>query len=406
MIKLFLVVFLFVQVKSSEAASRSMTVTLPTVVASVAAAAAGVNVVFAGVTTYLVANHCFPGPVKPKLPQDPAAASYARLMILQIGISTLLQLFDTVIFRPFLMQPLENYFTSLSHPRLLHGEHSLTYVYRDKLNACNSTAIAAMLKSFPGDICKKKKETATLEGLIFDDDVKSEITNFEILTKQRISVGQGLPNLFLHGPAGTGKTALAEALATSLGFNFQRFTGSEITNSERGIEDLSRALRWAENSPAMGASILQDQRPVLFFIDEIEYFVRSRTGANFFNREYQALAEFLALINNSGSTKYMIVVASNLPDKIQIDEAIVSRFDLNIEIKRPGMSEREKIFELYLKNQNDFKKFAEITEGFSARDIRVVCDNLMNKQPSDLEVMASIERSKLKRTQLLNKPTS
>ncbi|MEI6806807.1 MAG: ATP-binding protein [Myxococcaceae bacterium] len=401
MIKLFLVVFLLVQVQFSQAASRSWTVTLPTVIASMAAAVAGFPVIFAGTVTYLTMSHFSPGPVKPELAQDAATASYAKLIKLQVGVGVFMQLFEIALFRPFLLPPLESYFTSLSHPRLLQGEHSLTYIYRDKLKACDNPVVASMLKALPIDVCKKKKKTVRLEELVFADDVKSEITNFEILTRQRLRHGQGLPNLFLHGPAGTGKTALAEALADSLGFNFQRFTGSEIVKNERGIEELSLALKWGENPPATAMSALQDERPVLFFIDEIEHFVRSRKG-DMLSREYQALAEFLGLINNSGSTKYMIVVASNLPDKIQIEEAIVSRFDLNIEIKMPGFAEREKIFELYLKSSNDFKKFAEVTEGFSARDIRVVCDNLIQKPATDDQVMSSIERLKLKRAQLLN----
>ncbi len=410
---LLLVIFLLAQTQPAAAVPRAYTVWLPTAITALITLGAGLPFMFSGPITYITYQTTgyvvSRGEKKEAAPIDPVAMSYGKLIKLQIYAGVIMQLYETVLYKPFLAPMLEGVFENMVHPRFLKGESSATYVWRDKLRTCDNPLFGATVQSFPWSllgICDKKKKMADFDQLIFAPQIKSEIKNFETLVRQRWSNGEGLPNLFLYGPAGTGKTVLAEALAQSLGFNFQRVTGSELVKNERGIEEFARILKWADAGPMTNVPAFQDTRPILFFMDEIEYFFRSRKSADLQNREYQVLSEFLALINNSGSPKYMIIVASNLPDKIQIDEAIVSRFDLSLKIEMPGLSERADIFRLYLKKraaqiaQTDYDIFAQQTEGFSARDIRVTCDNLIAQAPTSSDLIASIARTKMKREQL------
>lgn len=140
--------------------------------------------------------------------------------------------------------------------------------------------------------------------------------------------------LLLAGPPGTGKTIIAEALATEGRFNLVKM---------RNIQD-----RWvgsSERNLDMVLNLLKDLYPVVVFIDEIDQAMGQRnTGqagdsgvsARMFARILQEMS------NASNRGKILWVAATNRTDIL--DDALLRRFDRVVPLLAPDESESRRIF--------------------------------------------------------------
>ena len=138
--------------------------------------------------------------------------------------------------------------------------------------------------------------------------------------------------LLFTGPAGTGKTAMAEALAHDAGVNFVslnlgRILGSYVGQSERNLE---RALR-----------AIVALAPVIVMIDEIDQAV-GRGGAGdsgVSSRLFKRLLEFMSdALANRG--RVLVVAASNRPDLVDAALRRPGRLDKKIPFLVPDEEER------------------------------------------------------------------
>ena len=68
--------------------------------------------------------------------------------------------------------------------------------------------------------------------------------------------------------------------------------------------------------------------------------------------------------------------------KIDLDQALLSRFDTIIYYPLPDLHARKAIFEMYAKqlSSEEHDKLAQNTEGASARDIKEICENAERSQ--------------------------
>lgn len=147
----------------------------------------------------------------------------------------------------------------------------------------------------------------------------------------------GIPKgMLLYGPPGTGKTLLAKALAHEADLPFISTTGSEILNLEFLKTVFKRARKYA---------------PSLLFIDEVEVIGRRDQGG------YDVIINQLLIeidgFDSSLSAPIFIVVATNLPNKI--DPAIIrsGRIDLHLEIPTLDRDARSYFIDRYLELPND-----------------------------------------------------
>jgi SpoVK/Ycf46/Vps4 family AAA+-type ATPase len=139
----------------------------------------------------------------------------------------------------------------------------------------------------------------------------------------------------MTGPAGTGKTAMAEAVAKEAGINCvilnpARIFGKYVGDTERNLD---RALY----------AILA-MAPVLVFIDEIDQSVsRGASGdSGVSNRFFKRLMEFMSDTSHRG--KVIFLAASNRPDLMDPALRRPGRFDKKIPFLIPDEAERESIF--------------------------------------------------------------
>jgi len=173
--------------------------------------------------------------------------------------------------------------------------------------------------------------------------------------------------VLLHGPSGSGKSALVHALAAELGVNFVAIEGSKVYNQWLGeSEEAVRALfrRAAE------------ARPSLVLLDHLDALAPVRAGESGERTDERVVSALLASLDDVLAEGQVFVVgASNRPELI--DEAVLrsGRLGVHLEVANPDTGRRAELIGSLaaahgLELDEDLAaELAESTEGWSAADI-------------------------------------
>ena len=184
----------------------------------------------------------------------------------------------------------------------------------------------------------------------------------ELFTRLGVDPPKGV---LLHGPPGTGKTRLAQAVANESDANFFTINGPEIVGS--GYGESERALREVfENAGKSSPSII--------FIDEIDSIAPKRSQVHG-ETEKRLVAQLLTLMDGlSARANVVVIAATNRPEAI--DEALrrPGRFDREIIIGVPDENGRREILGIHTRGMPladgvDLKELARTTHGFVGADI-------------------------------------
>lgn len=202
-----------------------------------------------------------------------------------------------------------------------------------------------------------------------------EIVDFLKNPRKYTSLGGKIPKgALLIGPPGTGKTMLAKAVAGEANVPFFSISGSDFVEMFVGV----------------GASRVRDlfkqakeKAPCIVFIDEIDAVGRARgRNANFGSNDERenTLNQLLTEMDGFGTNMGVIILAATNRADI-LDRALMraGRFDRQIHVELPDITEREAIFKVHLrpiKLEKDFDVsfMAKQTPGFSGADIANVCN--------------------------------
>ena len=216
------------------------------------------------------------------------------------------------------------------------------------------------------------KDVAGLEGA--KEEVQ-EIVDFLKSPDKYTALGGKIPKgALLVGPPGTGKTLLAKAVAGEAGVPFFSLSGSDFVEMFVGV-GASRVRDLFKQA--------QQKSPSIIFIDEIDAVGRSRgknnmTGGN--DERENTLNQLLTEMDGFGTdTNVIVIAATNRADVL--DKALLraGRFDRQIYVDLPNLTERAEIFKVHLKpiklhKDVDLDFLSQQTPGFSGADIANLCN--------------------------------
>ena len=202
-----------------------------------------------------------------------------------------------------------------------------------------------------------------------------EIVAFLKAPEKYTNLGAKIPKgALLVGPPGTGKTLLAKAVAGEAQVPFFSLSGSDFVEMFVGV----------------GASRVRDlfkqakeKAPAIVFIDEIDAIGRARgknasMGSN--DERENTLNQLLTEMDGFGTNSGVIILAATNRADI-LDKALMraGRFDRQIYVDMPDLTERRAIFEVHLRpikvdDSIDVDFLSRQTPGFSGADIANVCN--------------------------------
>ena len=202
-----------------------------------------------------------------------------------------------------------------------------------------------------------------------------EIVDFLKQPQKYTDLGGKIPKgAVLVGPPGTGKTLLAKAVAGEADVPFFSMSGSDFVEMFVGVgasrvRDLFRQAK--------------EKAPCIIFIDEIDAVGRARSkspsmGGN--DERESTLNQLLTEMDGFGTNSGVIILAATNRADI-LDKALLraGRFDRQIHVDLPDLTERKAVFEVHLKplkldDTVDSETLARQTPGFSGADIANVCN--------------------------------
>jgi cell division protease FtsH len=221
----------------------------------------------------------------------------------------------------------------------------------------------------------------------------AEVVDFLRNPDRYTRVGALVPRgVLMVGPPGTGKTLLARAVAGEAGVVFFSVTGSSFVELFVGV----------------GAARVRDlfdqarkRAPAIIFIDEIDAIGQRRagSGAAVSNDEReQTLNQLLAEMDGfEPSAGIVVLAATNRPEVL--DPALLrpGRFDRQVTIPLPNVTERAAILAVHCRGKRldpgvDLNAVARGTPGFSGADLaNLVNEAAINAVRANREVLSAAD---------------
>ncbi len=198
--------------------------------------------------------------------------------------------------------------------------------------------------------------------------VELPLTNPGAFTRMGVRPIKGI---LLYGPAGTGKTLLAKAVANESNANFISVKATELFNmyvgeSERKVREIFQRARGAA--------------PAVIFIDEIDAIAGERSGRNLDSGVgSRILNALLTELDGVNELKDVVVIgATNRPDLIDPAFLRPGRFDRLIEIPIPDDAARLSILKIHTAKMPiaadvDLNILASSTEKYSGAELENIC---------------------------------
>ncbi len=262
---------------------------------------------------------------------------------------------------------------------------------KDEANNSNSSngnaSSVEILKADFEDLVLKDKPNVKWDEVIGLEDAKKALRESIIYPTQRPDLFPlGWPRgILLYGPPGNGKTLLAAA------------TASEIEGYFINVDAASMMSKWLGEAEKNVAKLFSMARriaskenvPVILFIDEVDSLLGTRSNeiGGEVRVKNQFLTEMDGITNKAGKMPLYVIGATNKP--WSLDWPFLRRFQKRIYVGLPDYNARLQLFkyhttQLSIDPSLKLEELAKITEGYSASDIRDICQGVQLKVVNEL----------------------
>jgi len=216
----------------------------------------------------------------------------------------------------------------------------------------------------------------SIDDLVGMDDIKAEVAQIKDQYERRAEYAEyGILkpfNVMFSGPAGTGKTKLASYLAKELQLPilFHSAANLETGFVSGGSATLSRIMDMAKR-----------RKRCIVFLDEAQDLFMKRGGRRKFDDDTaNTLLSVLDGVRSKNEAEIIWIVASNFnSETMEMDEAMLRRFQMKVDFRMPNREERLAIFGHYLAQRADkvlpgldLRHLVEVTEGRSPADLETI----------------------------------
>lgn len=222
-----------------------------------------------------------------------------------------------------------------------------------------------------GRMHRSKRPVMGFKDLAGMEELKLFVTEsfINVLNNPECAEAFGIvpPSMLFYGPPGNGNTAFVEAMSHEVGIKFRMVSPDDI------------ACMWVHGTQEKIAEIFhlaEKEAPVILFFDEFDAMVPRRT-ADDSSHQNGEVNQFLCNMNNAAEKGIYVIAATNHPGVI--DKAILraGRIDEILYIGMPDSATRESLFRLSLSKvpsaeDIDYKKLAELTQGYNCSDISYI----------------------------------
>ncbi|XP_041642240.1 zgc:136908 [Cheilinus undulatus] len=230
-----------------------------------------------------------------------------------------------------------------------------------------------------GEPIKREDEEETLNDIGYDDigGCRKQLAQIKEMVELPLrhpglfkAIGVKPPRgILLYGPAGTGKTLVARAVANETGAFFFLINGPEIMSKLAGESEsnLRKAFEEAEKNA-----------PSIIFIDELDAIAPKREKTHG-EVERRIVSQLLTLMDGLKQRAHVVVMAAtNRPNSVDSALRRFGRFDREIDIGIPDSTGRLEILQIHTKNMKladdvDLERIATETHGHVGADLAALC---------------------------------
>lgn len=265
------------------------------------------------------------------------------------------------------------------------------------------TSIKSRKERLVDSILGRRQAPSRFNEILLDNDLEFKLKEIADTLEMGIEDGEGVRHLLLTGPAGTGKTMFAKALAMRLNQKNLRKNGKRIPvhyiccagadfaqfNPGDDITEIHKVIDYAMK--AEGITIL--------FVDEVDSLLKNRLDSLVSEGSINRTNTLLSIFDKPTHPKIMLIGATNFEHKI--DKAAFSRFSKKIAFTLPRGEILGKLLDQYLKKEV-LSKGISCDESFNAHKEELV-QSLRGLSPRTIEDLANqmYTRVRFMRTKIL-----